>query len=225
MAITTKFCDPNYGGQHKGSSGLKNTTKNSQLKKMVKFFYNEVFKEVEVDKSLKLRYAISNYGRLISFEEDMNEGRLLKGGLVDGYKVFLYVVKKDGKIFYKHKLFYKMVAEKFLEKSAEDQLYILHIDRIRTNDHIDNLRWATKAELLEHNKGSERVIEAMKKLVERNRKADGKKLTAVKVILLKRIFADPNRKPRMKMIAKQFGVSEMTLYRIKSGENWGHIKI
>lgn len=192
---------------------------------MIKFFYNEVFKEVDVDKSLKLRYAISNYGRLISFEEDMNEGRLLKGGLVDGYKVFRYVVKKDGQIFYKHKLFYKMVAEKFLEKSSEDQLYILHIDRIRTNDHIDNLRWATKAELLEHNKGSERVIEAMKKLVERNRKADGKKLTAVKVILLKRIFADPNRKPRMKMIAKQFGVSEMTLYRIKSGENWGHIKI
>jgi hypothetical protein len=192
---------------------------------MVKFFYNEVFEEVDVDKSLKLRYAISNYGRLLSFEHEMNEGRLLKGGLVDGYKVFRYVVKKDGQIFYKHKLFYKMVAEKFLEKTSDDQMYILHIDRVRTNDHIDNLRWATKAELLEHNKGSERVIEAMKKLVERNRKADGKKLTAVKVILLKRIFADPNRKPRMKMIAKQFGVSEMTLYRIKSGENWGHIKI
>jgi len=192
---------------------------------MVKFFYNEVFEEVDVDKSLKLRYAISNYGRLLSFEHEMNEGRLLKGGLVDGYKVFRYVVKKDGKILYKHKLFYKMVAEKFLEKTSDDQMYILHIDRVRTNDHIDNLRWATKAELLEHNKGSERVIEAMKKLVERNRKADGKKLTTMKVILLKRIFADPNRKPRMKMIAKQFGVSEMTLYRIKSGENWGHIEI
>jgi hypothetical protein len=27
----------------------------------------------------------------------------------------------------------------------------------------------------------------------------------------------------MKMIAKQFGVSEMQLYRIKSGENWGWV--
>ena len=27
------------------------------------------------------------------------------------------------------------------------------------------------------------------------------------------------------MIAKQFGISEMQLYRIKSGENWGNVKI
>jgi hypothetical protein len=26
-------------------------------------------------------------------------------------------------------------------------------------------------------------------------------------------------------LAKKFGVSEMTLYRIKRGENWGHIKV
>jgi hypothetical protein len=29
----------------------------------------------------------------------------------------------------------------------------------------------------------------------------------------------------LKMLAKQFGISEMQLYRIKSGENWGHVKI
>ena len=29
----------------------------------------------------------------------------------------------------------------------------------------------------------------------------------------------------MRIIAKQFGISEMQLYRIKSGENWGHVKI
>jgi len=27
----------------------------------------------------------------------------------------------------------------------------------------------------------------------------------------------------MKMIAKQFGISEMQLYRIKTGENWGSV--
>jgi hypothetical protein len=27
------------------------------------------------------------------------------------------------------------------------------------------------------------------------------------------------------MIAKQFGVSEMQISRIKSGENWSHIKV
>jgi DNA-binding Xre family transcriptional regulator len=39
------------------------------------------------------------------------------------------------------------------------------------------------------------------------------------------ILSDPNRKTRLKIIAKRFGVSEMTLQRIKTGENWGHIKI
>jgi len=31
-------------------------------------------------------------------------------------------------------------------------------------------------------------------------------------------------KTRMKMIAKQFKISEMQLYRIKVGENWGWVK-
>jgi len=44
-------------------------------------------------------------------------------------------------------------------------------------------------------------------------------------MLLKKILLDPTRKTRMKILARQFGVSEMTLYRIKSGKNWGHIKI
>jgi hypothetical protein len=64
-----------------------------------------------------------------------------------------------------------------------------------------------------------------KKLIEYNIKADGPKLTETKVMRLKKILLDPNRKTRMKILAKQFGVSEMQLYRIKSGENWGHIKV
>jgi DNA-binding Xre family transcriptional regulator len=42
---------------------------------------------------------------------------------------------------------------------------------------------------------------------------------------LKKLISDPNRKTRLKMLAKQFGISEMQVSRIKSGENWGHIKI
>jgi hypothetical protein len=29
----------------------------------------------------------------------------------------------------------------------------------------------------------------------------------------------------LKKIAEQFDISEMQLYRIKSGENWGHVKV
>ena len=36
---------------------------------------------------------------------------------------------------------------------------------------------------------------------------------------------DPKRKLTHKQLAEKFGVSEMQLHRIKSGENWGHINV
>jgi hypothetical protein len=35
---------------------------------------------------------------------------------------------------------------------------------------------------------------------------------------------DPRRKQTYQQLAGKYGVSEMTLYRIKSGENWGNLK-
>jgi len=49
------------------------------------------------------------------------------------------------------------------------------------------------------------------------------KLNEGRVKIIKRKIFDPNRKTRMKIIAKEFGISTMQLYRIKSGENWGHV--
>ena len=51
------------------------------------------------------------------------------------------------------------------------------------------------------------------------------KLTTTKILLIKNKLFNPNRKTRLKMIARQFGVSAMTLHRIKTGENWGQIKL
>jgi len=44
-------------------------------------------------------------------------------------------------------------------------------------------------------------------------------------MLLKKKLLDPGRKTRMKILAKQFGVTEMQLHRIKTGENWGEVKV
>jgi len=57
------------------------------------------------------------------------------------------------------------------------------------------------------------------------RKHQGNKLNSTQVMFLKKKLLDPNRKIRLKILAKQFGVTEMTLQRIKTGENWGHIKV
>jgi hypothetical protein len=189
------------------------------------FYPNEEFKEIKIDDTLKLRYAISNKGRLISFSEELKNGRLLKGGLVDGYKIFRYKIIQNGKIFYRHLFFYRLVAEYFLRKKSGEQTYVLHLDRVRDNDDSRNLLWATREEMLEHNRNSPFVIQAKKNLLEHNLKSNGRKLTITKVMLIKKLLAKPDRKTRLKMIAKQFGVSEMQIRRIKTGENWGYIKV
>lgn len=191
----------------------------------IRIYPNEQFKEIEVDFAMQLRYAISNRGRLVSFADEIENGRLLKGSLSDGYPTFRFKVKKEGKVVNKYLFLYKLVAQYFIPKQSEDQTYVLHLDYVRNNDDVSNLRWATKAEMMEHTRKSPHVIQAKKNLIEHNIKADGRKLTTTKVMLIKKILARPEQKTRLKMIAKQFGVSEMQIRRIASGENWGHVKI
>lgn len=193
---------------------------------MIRFYRDEVFKEIPLERKYMKRYAISNHGRLMSFTNEMKDGELLKGSLTDGYHT-LRVTDRDenGKRKQKAILLYKWVAELFIPKTADDQMYVIHIDRKKDHDHVSNLKWVNYEGKMAHYKSSPKVIAAKKKLLEHNIKADGPKLTETTVMRLKKILLDPNRKTRMKILAKQFGVSEMQLYRIKSGENWGHVKV
>ncbi|WP_264564928.1 NUMOD4 domain-containing protein [Flavobacterium sp. N3904] len=191
----------------------------------IRIYPNEQFKEIQLDYSLKLRYAISNKGRLISFSENIEDCRLLKGSLSDGYPTFSFRIKKDGKTVSKCLFLYKLVAQYFIPKQSEEQTYVLHLDYSRNNDDVNNLRWATRAEMIDHRNKSPNIIQARKNLIEHNLKADGRKLTTIRVMLIKKILARPEQKTRLKMIAKQFGVSEMQIRRIATGENWGHVKI
>lgn len=193
--------------------------------KMVRIFPFEEFKEIELDDSLKFRYAISNYGRLISFNKRFEDGRLLKGGMLEGYKIFRYRINNNGKFIYKHKFFYRLVAENFLEKESDEHTHILHLNYIKTNDSAYNLKWATLSEKMEHHKENPNILRAREKQKIQNKNRDGHKLTITQVMLLKKRLANPKNKTRMKILARQFGISEMQLHRIKTGENWGHVKV
>lgn len=189
-------------------------------------FPDEEFKEVHIDDTLRRRYAVSNRGRMLSFTDKMLEGRLLKGSITDGYRFFTYKkVNEKGKTVNYHRFIGKLVAEAFLPQRTEEQTKLLHLDYVRDNDNIRNLRWATHEEMQEHSNKSPHNKRALEQLRETNKMADGRKLTSTKVMLIKKMIARPNNRTRLKMIAKQFGVSEMQIRRIVSGENWAHITI
>ncbi|MBK9672015.1 MAG: hypothetical protein IPP56_12220 [Bacteroidetes bacterium] len=193
---------------------------------MLRFFATETFKEISFDGKLQLHYAISNFGRLVSYADKLEEGRFVKGTTIDGYRIFRYKIRDaENKLKHRHYFFYRLVANYFLTKSSDQQVFVLHLDRNRGNDYVGNLKWATKAEMIAHSKTSPYVIEAKKNIIQNRIKSDGNKLTETQVIWLKKKLLDPDRKTRLKMLAKKFGVSTMTLHRIKTGENWGHIKV
>ena len=192
---------------------------------MFNILVGESFKKLILEGELKYNYAISNYGRLIRFENDFTDGAELKGSLINGYRVFRYKVYVDGKVLNHSRMFSRMVAEQFLPPPTPEQTYLLHKDYIKDNCQATNLFWATKEEFRTHFMNSPLYEEGVKKSQQTRQKMDGNKLTSTQVIRIKKMLADPNRKTRLKLIAKQFGISEMQLYRIKSGENWGHIKV
>lgn len=183
-------------------------------------FSDEIWKHIDiVPGGTRLKYAVSNYGRIMSYRETFDDGNLLKGGLIGGYPILKVRPKGKDKTYYVHRL----VGHYFLKQKPEHE-FVIHLDYDKTNNHISNLRWVTKREMEIHQQGSPNVKKARAlRLLKKPQK--GHKLTSTQVMLLKKKIFDPNRKTRLKILAKQFGISEMQLYRIKSGENWSHVKI
>ena len=165
------------------------------------------------------KYAISNHGRMSSYTDDLKKAKILR---VNNNGGFMQVnVRTDKKS--KAVLIHRAVAEAFLKKPSPKHTFVLHLDYNKKNNHVSNLKWATQKEQIEHIKKSPYVIMAKK-----HRMVVGyhsKSLDAKKVERLKQMIWDPERKKTLAQIAKQFGVSEMNIYRIKSGEFWYHIHV
>jgi len=189
---------------------------------MVKSYWNEEWKEVHFEEgALRKRYAVSNYGRIVSFcADDMHDACLVKGGTLKGYKTLPLRPFGRSTTYYVHKL----VAEYFLEKYNNDQQFVIHLDHNKNNNFVENLAWANKKEMFDHQQTNPAVIKGRKKM-KLKPSCEGAKLTDTQVMLLKKRISDPGRKTRLKIIARQFGISEIQLHRIKRGENWGHVEI
>jgi HNH endonuclease/NUMOD4 motif len=191
---------------------------------MTKFFYNEKWKEFSLGYNSQKRYAISTYGRLMSFMDNFKDGEILKGSLTGGYNSFRYRIYGSKKVINRNILLHRVVAEQFLPNDDEEKVFVIHLDFDKNNNRLENLRWATKEQMQIHGQKNPAVIQSISNMVNHIHTGQRFKLNPSKVLFIRNKLDDPNRKTRMKMLAKQFDVSEMQLYRIKRRENWGHLK-
>jgi hypothetical protein len=171
-------------------------------------YSNELWSEEDV-------YLVSNFGRIQRKKIFEDEWKLSKTSLIGGYDSFW--IRKKGKKSSSSCYIHRVVALLFLEQK-EDEKYVIHLDFDKLNNKALNLKWVNKSDMFLHHKKNPKKIA-------RKGQVTYSKLTEGRVRLLKKKIFDPNRKTRMRLIAKQFGISEMQLYRIKSGENWSHVKM
>lgn len=187
---------------------------------MIKSFRQEEWKPYHKETwQDRFRYEISNYGRVISYVKNP-KGDLLKGGKSQGFLTFVAMLKNGKK---QSCYIHRIVAELFLNKKEEHQ-FVIHKNYLKTENQVSNLAWVTQDEWTIHQQGNPHVKENKLKRKLGKIKCYSK-LSYAQATILKKKLLDPNRKTRIRILAKQFGVSEMQLYRIKSGENWGDIKV
>ena len=182
---------------------------------MIRNHYNEKWKDIVFDNDIsdQMTFKISNYGRLIKVVNG-EDVLIEKQYSINGYNTVSVVKKKGTKTA---RYIHKIVAEHFLEK-PKDAKYVIHLDYNKMNNKVENLKWATKREKELHQFKNPDYIA-------KNSVIKYSKLTETQAMRLKKKLLDPNRRTRLKILAKQFGVSEMQLHRIKTGENWGHLKV
>lgn len=182
---------------------------------MIRSYRDEEWKDLQLDEKVytKKPYRISNYGRLSCIVDGKEV--IGKATVTNGYEMIPVFQFRNNKRSGRY--IHKLVAENFLEK-GEDHVHVVHLNYDKTDNRAENLKWATKREKEKHQFANPIYINRVYKKA-------GAKLTEGRVRMIKKKIFDPNRKTRMKMIAKQFGISEMQLYRIKTGENWGEVTI
>lgn len=156
-------------------------------------------------------YEVSNYGRLRSFRSSL-DGAPIKGSIIQGYRSLN--IRLQGKTF--NRYVHKLVAAYFLPTPRPDQTYVIHLDHDKLNNRATNLRWVTQEEMIAHNRNNPKVLNRTQPKRTRNYK-----LTESKVLMIKKLLR--NDKNRLKMIARQFGITHTQLNRIRSGENWKHV--
>ena len=182
----------------------------------------EKWKPIAFPKKVKLqkKYLVSNSGKLASYADSPKNAQKLKAKRIEDYHCISIRMQGVKKSLFVHRL----VAEAFLRQPTAKHKFVIHLDHNKGNNNASNLKWTTLEQQVEHRKGSPAVKKAIKERVLQNGDY-AKVLTEGRVRKMKEELFNPKRKRTLKQIAKSYGVSEMNIYRIKSGEFWYKIKV
>jgi hypothetical protein len=186
---------------------------------MIKKLTGEVWKPLVFSGSRELRnrYAVSTLGRIASYKEDvLKDGKLLNGSLTTGYRTLnLHRPGHKGTLY-----IHREIAKLFLKKPSTKHKYVIHKNHNKLDNSVKNLEWATLEKMIQHQQKSPAKVAYKKRQANRD---VGLKLTAIQVRKIKDQLNQKARRVTIKQLANRYNVSEMTMYRIKSGENWGRI--
>lgn len=182
----------------------------------------EKWKAIHFPKKVKLqkKYLVSNTGKLASYTDSPKNAQKLKAKRIEDYHCISIRMNGVKKSLFVHRL----VAEAFLRQPSPKHKFVIHLDHNKGNNNASNLKWTTIEQQVEHRKTSPAVKRAIKERVLQNGNYS-KVLTEAKVRKMKEELFDPKRKRTLKKIAAAYGVSEMNVYRIKSGEFWYKVKV
>jgi len=173
--------------------------------KSKKEIYEEQFKQIKNYDN----YLISDQGRVYS-----EQNKKFRKPQKDGGGYFYVNLCKNG--VRKNHLIHRLVALAFI-LNPENKRTVNHIDGCKTNNHADNLEWATDKENIHHSwdNGLSKVPGL------KGSKHGMAKLTEEQVLEIRRLYATDNF--IQTALAKMFGVGHSLIGYIVNRKNWKHI--
>ena len=130
--------------------------------------------------------------------------------------------EKKTRAIHIHLLAHKAVAELFIPNDdPKNKKFVIHKNYDKTDNRVENLSWATQQEVIERSQKSPNYIRHTINRPKRDPNIVAK-LTRNEVVLIKRKL---EKGEPMSRLAKRFGVSDMQIYRIKTGEHWADVKM
>jgi len=177
---------------------------------------DEVWKDIPSYEGL---YQVSSLGRVRSCDRVVPRGKnhlSLKGEVLklskhqEGY--MRVGLSKDGK--HKNMAVHRLVASVFIG-SPKENLQVNHIDGVKSNNCVSNLEYCTPSENTQHAYRTG----LCNSVIGENRRDS--RLTNEDIPVIRQRLANGESQ---RSIGKDYGVSGITILRIKNGRNWKHIK-